>query len=880
MKSALRQLDLVEPAYFGAPPYALTLGPEVCDLCTDAGYEPDPEQALALDVIFAEDEHGLPSVFEFAAIAARQNLKALAVTTPLLTTRGWSTMGDVEPGDLVFHPDGRPVEVVGVSDVKLGHSCYRVTTTDGRSVVADGGHLWTVMDRRRGHDGRVVTLTTSDMLSGGLSRSPNGGRETTTDGVVYATQEYRFQLPRQYAVQSPPIDLPIDPYLFGAWLGDGSSTSAELSSHADDVPHWVGAVERAGFIPTVRVDRTCSTVGITTTLGAGRKTRAFAAKLRKLGVLGDKHVPDEFLRAGTGQRESLLQGLLDTDGTVHKHSGQVMFCSTNRRLGEAVEFLVRSLGWRARMTVGRAKLNGRDCGEKFTVTFTPKTPDGFAPFRMSRKAGLIQDRDGGKGRFTVSVKSIEPVPSVPVRCIKVDRPDGLFLAGRDLIATHNTGLFKQCALGWLFVTEEQDIAWSAHEFDTARESFRDLAELITNAPQLARRLAPGTAGGIFTARGSEAIELASGARMKFKARGSGQGRGLTGDKTVLDEAYALKPEHMGAIMPIMSTRPRAQILYGSSACHENSDVLRKIVKRGRAGTSPRMGYVEYCVRCESDDCDHTGVDGCNRCEYRDCDHEPGTPGCAMDREELWSQANPQAGRRISWKYLRDERAALDPAEFGRERMGWHDEPLAQGGALISSDKWSSLQDPESAPDDPVSFGVHVSRDRMKAAIAVAGRRPDGKYHVEIVPAVRGQSMESLPGTAWIAGRVAELRDQWQPYEVVIDGRSATESLLPELEATGPITVTTANDMAAACGVFYDAVIEDNIRHRGQQALRRAVTGAKTRVLADAWAWDRKDTTTDITQLIAVTLALHGVRNPDKAKDPQIHSWPADLLQEV
>ena len=95
MKSAKRQLELVDPAYFAAPPYALTLGPEVCDLCTDAGFEPDPEQALALDVLFAEDEHGLPAIFELAAVVARQNLKALATTTPLLTERGWSTMGDV-----------------------------------------------------------------------------------------------------------------------------------------------------------------------------------------------------------------------------------------------------------------------------------------------------------------------------------------------------------------------------------------------------------------------------------------------------------------------------------------------------------------------------------------------------------------------------------------------------------------------------------------------------------------------------------------------------------------------------------------------------------------------------------------------------------------
>jgi hypothetical protein len=435
-----------------------------------------------------------------------------------------------------------------------------------------------------------------------------------------------------------------------------------------------------------------------------------------------------------------------------------------------------------------------------------------------------------------------------------------------------TGLFKQAALGWLFVTEEHDIAWSAHEFDTARDSFRDITTLIENTPALSKRLAPGISNGIFTARGSEAIELASGARMRFKARTKAGTRGLTGDKTVLDEAFALTPQHMGSIMPILSTRPRAQLCYGSSACMESSDVLRKVVKRGREGSSPRLGYIEYCVRC-GDGCDHLpGTEGCCRCRFKDCNHEPGTPGCAMDREDLWTQANPQAGRRISFQYLRDERAAMDPAEFGRERMGFHDEPAAVGGALITAQQWGKLADPGSEPMDPVSFGVYVSRDRTSAAIAVAGfRESDGKYHVEIVPAVRGESMESLPGTGWIVGRVRELREQWNPAAVVVDSRSAAGSLIPDLELDGPITTTDAGDLAAACGVLFDAIVEDSLRHVGSVALARSVTNAKTRSLADAWAWDRKDPTADITQLMAVTLAIHGVRQPAD-NDQETEVW--------
>lgn len=873
MKSAKRQLELVDPAYFAAPPYALTLGPEVCDLCTDAGFEPDPEQALALDVLFAEDEHGLPAIFEFAAVVARQNLKALATTTPLLTERGWSTMGDVAVGDRVFHPGGHSVEVIGVSDIKLGHRCYRVTTTDGRSVVADAGHLWTVQDRRR-RNPEWQTLTTEQLVTAGVERSPRGQREVKTSEVRYRTSEFRWRLPQQEPIKSDDINLPIDPYLFGAWLGDGHSTGAELASHVDDVAHWSTEIVRAGFIPTTRADRTCTSVGITTSPGIGRHTRSFSGKLRRLGVWGDKHVPDIFLTAGATQREALLQGLLDTDGTIHHRSGQVTFTATRRSLADAAVYLVRSLGWRTGLREHRATLNGRDCGPKFVVTFTPKASDPFSPFRMKRKAERVQSVDGGKGRFAISIKSIEPVDSVAVRCIKVASPDGLFLAGRDLVPTHNTGLFKQAALGWLFVTEERRIAWSAHEFDTAVEAFRDLTEIITNSPMLSRRLAPGTANGIYTARGSEAIELASGQRVKFKARTKSGSRGLTGDKTVLDEAFALTKQHLGAIMPIMSTRPRAQIVYGSSACHEGSDVLRKIVKRGRAAQEPRLGYMEYTVRCEDDECLHLpGTPGCNRCETRDCDHEPGTPGCAMDREDLWPMANPQAGRRISFKYLRDERNALDPSEFGRERMGWHDDPAAEGGALLSSEQWWRLKDSESTPLDPVSFGFFVSLDRTSAAIAVAGLREDGRYHVEVVPAVRGKTMESLPGTAWIRPRLAELREQWQPSAVVTDARGAAASLIPDLEEDGPITTTSTAEYVAACGVVHDAIVEGNLRHRGQAALARSVLNAATRPLAGSWAWEPITPTADIVQLRAMTLAIHGVRR--QVETPVESAYNAD-----
>jgi len=145
-----------------------------------------------------------------------------------------------------------------------------------------------------------------------------------------------------------------------------------------------------------------------------------------------------------------------------------------------------------------------------------------------------------------------------------------------------TGSLKQMALGWLFVTDERLIVWSAHEFRTAQEAFRDMEQLVCGTPILAKRVK-----NIYRGNGDEAIELYSGSRLIFKARTKGGGRGLTGSKVFLDEAFALKPEHMGALLPTLSAVPDPQVVYASSAGPPEAAVLRGIRDRGRLG-DPRM----------------------------------------------------------------------------------------------------------------------------------------------------------------------------------------------------------------------------------------------------------------------------------------------------
>lgn len=427
-----------------------------------------------------------------------------------------------------------------------------------------------------------------------------------------------------------------------------------------------------------------------------------------------------------------------------------------------------------------------------------------------------------------------------------------------------TGLLKQAALGWLYVTDQELIIWSAHELDTTDQAFEDVINLVTDTPALSKRLDPdfGKEPGVKRGNGKQMIRLRPsqacrfGQTLRFKARTKSGGRGLTGNKVILDEAMYLDQGIMDSLVPTLSAVDDPQLVYGGSAGLPKSKVWRGVRDRGRPGGDPRLAYMEYCSQPEE-----------NACADENCSHALGVEGCALDDIEYIRQANPALERRISIDYVQNERRTLaaNPLGYYRERAGRWDPPEDEiAEPMVKPDVWNRLADPQSEPLDPVAFGVYVKIDRTASAIAAVGRRADGKLHVGIVPAVRGMEIDSLPGTAWIPDRIKELSDAWNPCAVVIDGHSAAASLITTIEAQGvEVVKSNATDLAKACGIFYDAVNADvesdaSLRHRGAGPLSRSVTSAKRRELSDAWAWDRKDRDSDITQLMAVTLGVHGL----------------------
>lgn len=407
-----------------------------------------------------------------------------------------------------------------------------------------------------------------------------------------------------------------------------------------------------------------------------------------------------------------------------------------------------------------------------------------------------------------------------------------------------TGLFKQAALGWLFITEQRLVVWSAHEFNTALEALRDMAALMEGCRYLSRRVKR-----VLYANGQESIELMTGQRLMFKARTRSGGRGLTGDKVVLDEAFALTPDHMGALLPTLSARPDPQVVYGSSAGMVGSDVLRRVRDRGRAGTSSRLAYLEWGAPQGG-------------CADDRCSHEVGVQGCALDDPDNWRVANPLLGRTrangtgLTFEHVQSEREALPPQEFARERLGWWDEPST--AEAFGAGKWEQCATGE-RPKTPVgALAIAASFDQAFACIGAAARDGDDLY---VKPLVHGR------GTAWIVAEAKVLQERHK-VDVVVDAKGPAASLIPQLRDAGvKVQVTDTVDVLNACADIYNAVQDGRLHHDSYPELDAAVAGAVKRPVGDRWAWGRKQSTSDISPLEVVTLAGWQAQHAKKSRVP-------------
>jgi replicative DNA helicase len=414
---------------------------------------------------------------QMIVIAARPAMgKALALDTPLPTPDGWTTMGDVQVGDHLIGADGRPTRVIAATEIMHGRPCYEVEFDDGTVIVADAEHQWKTTTRAARRQFRNIMHTAGSgvgvaperipITAAGPVRSyvwkapayasrrtllaamveladrPKNAATTAAHQDIVTTAQIAGTLRHpadgrlNHAVaiakpaDLPRRELPFPPYVLGVWLGDGTSRSATFTS-AD--PQIAAEIEAEGL----RVVKS-SSAPLRYTIWLRDHHRTAQSALRALGVLGNKHIPAEYLRASEQQRRALLAGLLDTDGTATR-TGSVQFAVTSRRLAADVRELVMSLGYRCGWSEKPVQGASTASSIAYTITFT--TTDDV--FRLERKRITHRERRPSKTtprtqqRFIVAVRAVD---SVPVRCVQVDNSDHMYLASPSMIPTHNSTL--------------------------------------------------------------------------------------------------------------------------------------------------------------------------------------------------------------------------------------------------------------------------------------------------------------------------------------------------------------------------------------------------------------------------------------------------------
>lgn len=455
--------------------------------------------------------------------------KALHTVTKVPTPEGWTTMGDLVVGDVVFNEQGEPVDVLEVFDVMDNRPCFKVKFSDGSEIIADADHEWVVNSKNR-RDKSKKTVTTQDLLGTSID---------VAKPLVLDDKDYGI----------------LSPYLLGYWLGDGHSAGAMLTIGDEDYEDVEQILDSEGYFldklkgnilyavrlngihdiwtelpvlddPSFRPRKDSLTSGdvrdIRIRAKNGEGLRELASEfgiypssvtqfirgegrisaggpirgdlvgfelnriLKKLNLHNNKHVPDSYMRGSESQRLALLQGLMDSDGHCRADGGRCEVTFKSELLARSVFELAASLGQKPHIASKRARCNGVDAGIVWRVGFKPLD---IQPFRIKRKADRVQTVTPlSRTKLTHRiVESVDPIVSVPVRCIRVSGPSSLFLVGDTMIPTHNSKSIQLRALAFPFLHPKQEMVVTAPELNHL-QPITGIIEEVFDSTRLAKEM--------------------------------------------------------------------------------------------------------------------------------------------------------------------------------------------------------------------------------------------------------------------------------------------------------------------------------------------------------------------------------------------------------
>lgn len=469
------------------------------------------------------------------------------------------------------------------------------------------------------------------------------------------------------------------------------------------------------------------------------------------------------------------------------------------------------------------------------MTLPGDAPNGYQ--RPRHFTGPLHNGSAGQEAIELAASAgllLDPWQQFVLEESLAERADGKW-AARDvgLIVSRQNGkgsILEARELAGLFLLGEMELIHTAHLFKTSADHFLRIKSLIVNTPDLMRQVKP---RGVRESHGEEGITLKTGARLRFVARAvNGSGRGFSKiDLLVLDEAYDIPRSAAASLLPTQLASTNPQTWYTSSVEDRgvNTEHLKRLVERGRAGTSKALAYFEWSAPDECED---------------------------PDDLDARAQANPGLGIRLSHESLQSLREGMDAPSFLIEHMSKWPKLGKQAESAFGDGKWEACAVPagSSRIETMRCFGIAVQRDRSAGCIGAAGfTAPD----VDGLAFLHVEPVEHKAGTDWIVERAAELQAKWSALFVVDKGGPAAP-LIPALEAAGvKLHIVDTSGACDAYATIYDAVQIGSVRHMTYPELEAAVAGANARFVGDRKAWGRKVSTADISPLEAVTLAALG-----------------------
>lgn len=369
---------------------------------------------------------GIPFGCLWEVSGQESSSKAVPLSTPVLTPRGWVRMGDIKVGDEVCDPDGG-IQLVEDVTYRGVRPVYKVSFSDGTHTYCDMEHLWKVRVVSKDKPWQVISL--EEILHRGIRAG-----HRSKDKRKRTTNTYKWEIPLvSGGLTFMPKEYEVHPYILGVLLGDGILTTDEIAFSTST--YRKECVERVSkLLPSrYRVKQVATCGGILSVIDEmptfADKPTSYAKYIKNLhlDVLPEHtFIPEEYLWGSYEQRMDLLAGLMDTDSGVFSGKAGASFKTKSKQLAENVIYLVKSLGGMAVLSGNRDKLTG--ASEWLVQVMLP-----FNPFSVPYKAvRYLVRKDLHK-----CISNIERVEDAEVQCIRVSGSSGTYVLN-DFIVTHNS----------------------------------------------------------------------------------------------------------------------------------------------------------------------------------------------------------------------------------------------------------------------------------------------------------------------------------------------------------------------------------------------------------------------------------------------------------